>query len=101
MSQNYIYMDYQDAFRKAQQLENLADRLGRISSSDIEKAITDIQNGWNGNSARRFLQKSELLQKKVEGHARALRNAAQELRNMARRYQIIEESAKTIFGNKR
>ena len=97
MAESYIYMDYRDTLRKAEQLEHLADRLSGIADRSLSEMTLSAVNSWHGESAAAFGKKSEKLQDLTKRHAANLRAAAQGLRRMAMRYQAIEESARSIF----
>ena len=77
------------------ELEEAADRLSYIVSTDYEETMLQLQNAWKGEAAERFLQKADRLGEMMQEAYGCAEDAAQTYRAAERaktkkRQQAIE-----------
>lgn len=96
-----IYQDYEDTVRKADRLDEQADRLSNIRSSRIEAALTEIQGKWQGDASLEMLAKISRLYDKVCSEERRLRSEAQKMRNAAWAWYQAEKAAQEALRRAR
>lgn len=89
-TESSILFDYQQAIAQAYALEELADSVQRTSNGKIEDGLQAAACSWNGDNATRFRDKGTQLQGQLCETARALRNAADEVRKIASRVRQVE-----------
>lgn len=90
MTEKEIWFNYEQAMAQANALEEIARRLESMSSHELDGGLHDAASNWTGDNARRFQSKGRRLQEQVDGTARNLRNAAEEVRSIARKNREIE-----------
>lgn len=93
LSEVTIQMNFSNAMRQAQALENLASELNRLSGQELSSSLSSIAGAWKGDSASLFLQKGDRLAGQISGSATALYNAARDIRSIARRTYNAEMRA--------
>lgn len=92
-SRSEIYFNYHKAIRQAGELEQVAERLQRLSTGDIQETMNEINSAWKSDSSPAYLQKGAQLQKNVEATSKNLRNVASSIRTIARRILRAELEA--------
>lgn len=93
LSEVTIQMNFSSAMRQAQQLENLAAELSRLSTNELSASLSAIAGAWKGDSSNLFLQKGNALAGQISDSAQALRNAARDIQSIARRTYNAEMRA--------
>lgn len=94
----WIEVDYQNMLEKADQLENLAKDLQKISNQDLQKVQSGVNQCWHGSAAELYKKKLGIYSQQVASHALAFLVLARALRGAAKKYQDLEHIANSIFG---
>ena len=88
-----IVLDIEAAGQKAQELENLASQLEKISNTELDEVLANIQSAWKGDNATEFVKKGIQLEGKIDSSARQLRRIAETIRTIARNLQDADAQA--------
>lgn len=91
-----IIFDYEATIRQAEKLEELADRLKGIAESDLEEVLSEVNQGWKGENATKFLSKGDRMRGKVLTSSSNLREIARTMRRMADNLRASEQEAARI-----
>lgn len=91
-----IIFDYEATIRQVEKLEELAERLRRIADNDLEEVLSEINQGWQGENAAKFLSKGDTMKGKVLLSGENLQNIANTMRQMAENLRTSEEEAARI-----
>ena len=91
-----IEFDFEQARRRAAELEEIAAELSRISRRDMENAKTELAGAWKGESAHSFQTKAGILQKEIKSTAGELNSVAAAIREIAQRIYEAEMEALCI-----
>lgn len=91
-----IKFDYESTIRQAEKLEELAERLKAIAQNDLEDILSEVNQGWQGENAAKFLVKGDRMKGKVILSSDNLRRIAVTLRQMAGNLQRSEQEAARI-----
>lgn len=91
-----IKFDYESTIRQAEKLEELAARLKSIAQNDLEDILSEVNQGWQGENAAKFLDKGDRMKGKVLLSSDNLRRIAFTLRQMAGNLQRSEQEAARI-----
>ena len=84
-SPNAIYYDFQRAINEAEDLEDAARRMRRLSEYDMENTKHSLTDAWQGDAANAYQKKCSQLQEKILDSAKSLENQASVIRSVARR----------------
>ena len=93
LSENTIKMNFANAARQAEQLEQLAAELSRLAGDDLTGSLQSLAGSWNGDSSSLFLQKGAALAEQMHQSAQALQDAANDIYSIARRTYDAEMQA--------
>ena len=74
-----IEFDYNQTMKQADKLEEIANNISKIASSDIEQSLATLKSGWEGDVASEYLAKGTQLQEKTENVSKSLMDAANRL----------------------
>lgn len=97
MSTQYeIDMNFRAAIAQANKLEEVAERLRRVSDNDYNNTLQNISSAWKGENAQAFINKSSLLIEKMDNTAESLRNAAGTIRQIAKNIYEAEMAALAV-----
>lgn len=91
-----IRVDFQNAMRQAKSLEDLADDIDRRVVNRLDEGAQNVHAAWRGDSAARYIGKTQELQRQVRQTARTLRDTAGDIRKIARRIYEAEMRALEI-----
>ncbi len=94
-SNSQIYMDYQGVCRKAQELEELAEKLETLAEDKVSCYVAD-KNFWQGDSGDVCRQKMTRLDNLMKSRAKNIRNTANGLRKAAERQYQLEMALSAI-----
>lgn len=95
-----IYMDFKRARQAAEELENLADLLRRISKADLQQIIQQLSATWICPEAEMFCKKEEQLRFRVEEIQAEMYSIAKQIRQDARRIYEAEMRAYEIASRR-
>lgn len=97
---NQIFFDYAAAEKQAAQLDELAEKLRNISTSDMEKILADVDAAWKGDNAKAFLQKGSTIQNKINTSAGELKKIAETIRTISENLHKADEDAVVLVSGK-
>lgn len=78
-----IRMDYKNAIKQAEKLEDTADKIKRTAKNDLDDCINRINSAWDGDSSNRFCRKGYTVVDELEVIAQELRRTAETIRKIA------------------
>lgn len=96
-----IRIDFQQAMRQADRLDEIAKKLERVSKNSMEDSMQNLSSAWKGNNASAFLRKEEHLQKDIYVTAGNIREIADDIRQIAGRIYEAEMAAWRIANERR
>ncbi len=79
-----IKMDFKEAKRQADELDDIADNLRNVADRDLEQAMAALNSGWKGDSATLYLNKVNSVKEKTYREVRDLQSIASDIRRTAR-----------------
>lgn len=88
-----ISMDFGQAKRKADELERIADELGRLLGTEFADTLNNLGNNWKGDNAQAYIRKGFSLKEKMEQTAMELRASASTIRAVAKNIYDAEMEA--------
>lgn len=88
-----IRFDFQQAIRRAEELERIAADLQQLSNRELGESQQNLSTAWKGEAANAYLQKGARLQEKILNSAKDLNSTASAIRNMAKRIYDAEMRA--------
>lgn len=96
-----ISVDFEDAKRKASELEDIALELNRLAQNPYQQILQELLGSWKGGSAEAYRRKAEELQRQMRQTAQDINTVARNIRNSAQRIYNAEMRAKQIAEKKR
>lgn len=78
-----IKFDFQQAKKRAAELEEIAEDMRRLAKSDLENTMGNLSAAWKGDSSRQYLTKAARLQEEITATSRDLNNIADTIRRIA------------------
>lgn len=78
-----IYFNYNKAIRQAAALESQAQKLRRISGSDMQDVLQSVHSAWQSESSPAYLKKGQKVQRDVLTTSENLKRIAQTIRTVA------------------
>lgn len=100
-SSSEIRFDFQNAMEQAKKLDTLADNIERRVVNRLDETSQSVHAAWKGDSASRYLYKTQELQRQIRQTARTLRDTAQDIRRIARRIHEAEMRALEIARSRK
>ena len=91
-----IELDFRNAKRQADKLEQLAIELERLSSNKFDGTINDLSACWKGDNANAYLQKAYKLESDMKNTANDMRRTANQIRKTAKKIYDAEMYAKEL-----
>lgn len=91
-----IMFNFKRALQQADELDEIANSLSRLSRADFESTMQNISVNWKGESARQYLAKGDRLQGNMNATANSLHDIAADIRRVARRIYNAEMRALAI-----
>lgn len=83
-SEGAIRYDFQRALNEAEDLENAARKMRRLSENDMENTKRSLSLAWQGDAADAYQRKCTQLQENILDSAKDLEKQASAIRSMAR-----------------
>lgn len=93
-----IQIDFDRAIGQVRELRGLAGRLEDLADENIEKTLRMIRRGWDGETARQYLQKGRKLKRKAKDCASQLRETAGLMEARAESLYETEQMALRLFS---
>ena len=85
MSSKYrIKMDFKEAKKQADELDDIANNLRNVADRDLEQAMATFNSGWKGDSATLYLSKVNTVKDKTYREVQDLHSIADDIRRTAR-----------------
>lgn len=97
---NIIEMDFQNAKRQAEELEQAAQSLGVLADNDFQSCIAGIAANWKGENAAAFCRKGNIVGNNIKNAAAELKNAAAAMRRIAENTYNAEKRNYEIAQNR-
>jgi len=97
---DFIEMQYEKALEQAKKLEQIADRMSNSTKKDVERTLSDLRSGWQGDVADKYIQKGIDLEEKISKTAKNLYDAANAVRRIAKAIHDAEAAAAAIAGRR-
>lgn len=95
-SSNEIQFDFQNAMEQARKLDELANCIDRRVSGKLEETSQSVYAAWKGDSAIRYINKTQELRRQIQQTVNSLRETAEDIRRIARRIYEAEMRALEI-----
>lgn len=95
-SRYQIQMDFNQAERKAAELDSIAGDLSRLSGTDLQNTLNSLGNNWKGENAGLYIGKGFQLIENMKKTADSLRQTAETIRSVARNIYNAEMEALRI-----
>lgn len=95
-SRESIEFDFKKAKEQAKKLDEVAERLNRLSNQKFSGTMQQLSSVWKGENATLYLNKGDRLQEKMNATVRELQNIASDIRVVARRMYEAEMNALRI-----
>lgn len=100
-SRSEIRIDFEQALRQADKLDEIARKLDRISKNSMENSMQTLSSAWKGANAAAFLRKEDHLQQDISKTARNVRDIADDIRTIARQIYDAEMRAWWIANERK
>ena len=88
-----IEFDFRKANDQAKKLDDIADRLKKLSATDFENTLQTLSANWKGANASTYLAKGSRLQDEMNATVRELGQVAADIRTIAKRIYDAEMEA--------
>lgn len=92
-SRSEIRFNFRQALSQADDLDDLADRLGNLSGKTMESSMQMLAQAWKGENATAFLKKEGNLKNDIKDTAADIHDIADDIRRIARRVYEAEMEA--------
>lgn len=100
MKYNQIFVDYNNAIRKADELDEIAENLSRIANERMDDALRKVSDSWGGQNSRVYISKGNTVQSQISTTAHQLRNTAKAIRTVAGNTKRAELRAWELANNR-
>lgn len=88
-----IQMDFSQAMRAAEELDQLAQKLDDVSNKKIESTFQFLKQTWTGEASQEFIKKGKILEEKIAAEGKLLKQNAEAIRVSARAIYNAEMEA--------
>lgn len=95
-----IDIQYKEAMRKADRLEELANKLSRRAADEIRNLSDDISRQWEGEEAEAFLKKTSIIESDISKIVKNIRSCAATIRKIAKQTMQTEMQAAQIASER-
>ncbi|MBS6395738.1 MAG: hypothetical protein KH452_01120 [Clostridiales bacterium] len=92
-SASEIRFDFRQAIRRAEELEEIACDMRRLSNKEMEDSLQRLAGAWKGEAADLFLSRGLQLRENIKQSANDLDRAASAVRKAAKRIYDAEMAA--------
>ena len=79
-----IRMDYNDAIRQADSLNQVARELQKLANRSLQDCVSDISHNWTGSNSVAYVRKCNLLKSNVLKTSDNLNRTADTIRRIAK-----------------
>lgn len=91
-----IELDFRNAKRQADKLEQLAMELERLAANKFDDTMNDLSAHWKGDNANAYLQKAYHLETDMKDTASDMRKTANQIRRTAKKIYDAEMYAREV-----
>lgn len=95
-SQYEIDFNYNQAISQAGELEDISERLKKLSENDLQDVMDDLSSAWKSDSAGQYINKVNRLNESIRSTSRNLKEISAAIRNIARNVKDAETAAQKI-----
>ncbi len=100
-SRSEIRFNFKQALAQADRLDDVADKLDRLSKDTMENSMQTLASAWSGDNATAFLRKEDILKGDIKSTASSVHDIADDIRRIARRVYEAEMEALRIAKSRR
>lgn len=100
-SRSEIRFNFRQALNQADKLDDVADRLERLSGRTLENSMQTLSAAWKGENAAAFLNKEDILKGDIKKTAANIHDIADDIRRIAKRVYNAEMEALRIASERR
>lgn len=95
MARSYhsIIMDYREAIRQAERLDETADRMSDLANRDFESTLNSLAQYWKSDNSVKYMGKGKRLQGNMNRTQSSVREAAEAIREIAQTIYDAEMEA--------
>ena len=91
-----IEIDFEKAKSQANDLDDIASQLRRLSNNSLDGTINGIQQAWKSDSSGKFCNKARTVQRDLAAIASELEKTASAIRTTAKAIYDAEKRAEEI-----
>ena len=91
-----IEFDFQQAIKRAEELESIAADMKKLADEDLETSLQSLSLAWKGEAANAYLAKGSRLKDKILKSSSDLTKTASTIRRVAKRTYDAEMRAYRI-----
>lgn len=95
-----IEMDFQNAKRQAEELEQIAQNLSMLADNQFQQCLAAIAANWKGENAAAFCKKGCVVGNHMKESADSLRKTAAVMRQIAENTYQAEKNNCEIAGSR-
>lgn len=90
MTRHEILFNYAQAMKQADQLDDVARKIGRLATDKMESTTGALKAAWQSDCSPQYIQKMGAVQDEIKGSASSIRKVAQSIRTTAERIRRAE-----------
>lgn len=94
-----IRIDFANAMKQASLADDCAEELRMVERS-VNELINEINSGWTGEAATLYLEKCELLAKKINKSSNDMKKISSTIAKTAKIYYETEKAALEVVRHK-
>lgn len=91
-----IQMDFNHANQKANELDEIANDLSKLSGTDFQNTLNELGNNWKGDNASLYIGKGFSLKECMDTTVSSIRTTASTIRSVAKNIYDAEMEALRI-----
>ena len=91
-----LKIDYRKARRQAAELEDIANKIKKISNNDMADCISGISDNWKGDNSDAYQKKCKKVKKNIRDIGQDIERVADVIREIARAAEEAEKRSISI-----
>lgn len=96
MTRSEILFNYRQAIRQADRLDDIAKKLSRLTSNQMNSTIGTLKSAWKSDNSPQYYSKMSKVQEDIKDDASDLKKIAQAIRDTAEQIKQAELRALEI-----
>lgn len=96
MTRHEIFLNYSQAMKQADRLDEVAQRIEKLVGEKIERTTDALKAAWQSDNSPQYIWKVKGVQKEISGNAKEIRKVAQNIRSAAEEMKRAELRALEI-----